>query len=88
MRSAHQPAGVKAFPAVEVETAQPDISARLTPDGEIERLLPLPVPRPTGLAFGGEGKVYVTTARIDLAREVLEKAPLAGHLLVAQTSKG
>lgn len=62
--------------------------ARLTPDGEIERLLPLPVPRPTGLAFGGEGKVYVTTARIDLAREVLEKAPLSGHLLVAQTSKG
>lgn len=62
--------------------------ARLTPDGEIERLLPLPVPRPTGLAFGSEGKVYVTTARIDLAREVLEKAPLSGHLLVAQASKG
>jgi sugar lactone lactonase YvrE len=62
--------------------------ARLTPDGEIERVLPLPVPRPTGLAFGGEGKVYVATARIDLAREVLEKAPLSGHLLVAQTGKG
>lgn len=64
--------------------------ARLTTEGEIERLLPLPVPRPTGLAFGGEGKdrVYVTTARIDLAREVLEKAPLSGHLLVALTTAG
>jgi IclR family acetate operon transcriptional repressor len=62
--------------------------ARLTTEGEIEQLLPLPVPRPTGLAFGGERKdrVYVTTARIDLAREVLEKAPLSGHLLVAQTT--
>ena len=64
--------------------------ARLTTEGEIERLLPLPVPRPTGLAFGGEGKdrIYVTTARIDLAREVLEKAPLSGHLLVASTIAG
>lgn len=64
--------------------------ARLTTEGEIERLLPLPVPRPTGLAFGGEGKdrIYVTTARIDLAREVLEKAPLSGHLLVASTITG
>jgi len=64
--------------------------ARLTTEGEIERLLPLPVPRPTGLAFGGEGKdrVYVATARIDLAREVLEKAPLSGHLLVAPTITG
>lgn len=64
--------------------------ARLTTEGEIERLLPLPVPRPTGLAFGGEGRdrIYVTTARIDLAREVLEKAPLSGHLLVAPTTAG
>lgn len=62
--------------------------ARLTTEGEIERLLPLPVPRPTGLAFGGESKdrIYVTTARIDLTREVLEKAPLSGHLLVSQTA--
>lgn len=61
--------------------------ARLTPEGENELLLPLPVPRPTGLAFDDESKVYVTTARIDLTREVLEKAPLSGHLLVAQTSR-
>jgi IclR family acetate operon transcriptional repressor len=62
--------------------------ARLSIEGEIERLLPLPVPRPTGLAFGGDGggQVFATTSRIDLAREVLEKAPLSGHLLVAPTT--
>lgn len=62
--------------------------ARLSIEGEIERLLPLPVPRPTGLAFGGDGRgaVFVTTSRIDLAREVLEKAPLSGHLLVNPTT--
>jgi sugar lactone lactonase YvrE len=60
--------------------------ARLSPDGEIDRVLALPVPRPTGLAFGGEGArtLFVTTARIGLPREVLENAPLSGRLLLVQ----
>ncbi|MCV9938294.1 SMP-30/gluconolactonase/LRE family protein [Boseaceae bacterium BT-24-1] len=62
-------------------------AARLTEEGEIERLLPLPVPRPTGLAFeaGAGGAMYVTTARIGLARDVLENAPLSGRLLTAHS---
>lgn len=60
--------------------------ARLSAEGEIDRLIALPVPRPTGLAFGEAGTLFVTTARIGLARDVLENAPLSGHLLVVQTS--
>ncbi|QEL27308.1 helix-turn-helix domain-containing protein (plasmid) [Bosea sp. F3-2] len=63
-------------------------AARLSEEGEIENLLPLPVPRPTGIAFDAEiaGKLYVTTARIGLSREVLRNAPLSGQLLTAHSS--
>jgi IclR family acetate operon transcriptional repressor len=58
--------------------------ARLDPQGEIDKVLPLSVPRPTGLAFGGPDKktMFITTARVGLSREILEKAPLSGRLLV------
>jgi IclR family transcriptional regulator, acetate operon repressor len=62
--------------------------ARLSEDGMIDRLIALPVPRPTGLAFSSDGTLYVTTARIGLARDVLENAPLSGHLLIVQTGPG
>lgn len=64
-------------------------AARLTEEGEIENLLPLPVPRPTGLAFEPKagGAMYVTTARIGLPRDVLENAPLSGRLLVVHSGK-
>ncbi|MBR0687826.1 SMP-30/gluconolactonase/LRE family protein [Bradyrhizobium manausense] len=60
--------------------------ARLTADGEFERVIALPVPRPTGIAFGGDDMrtLFITTARIGLARNVLEKAPLSGRLLMAR----
>lgn len=60
--------------------------SRLNADGEVDRVMALPVPRPTGLAFGGVdgGTLYVTTARIGLGREVLEKAPLSGRLLLTR----
>lgn len=53
-------------------------------DGSMARVLPLPVPHPTGLAFGGEGgrQLFITTARQDLKREALEAAPLSGRLFV------
>ena len=63
--------------------------AQLNAEGEIGRLLALPVPRPTGLAFGGVSgeTMFVTTARFGLARDVLEHAHLSGHLLVAHTDR-
>src|ERR1700712_4039043 len=57
---------------------------RYAPDGSIDRVVPLPVQRPTSLAFGGPDlrTIFITTARIDLTPEQLEAQPLAGRLLV------
>ncbi|MEV3988745.1 SMP-30/gluconolactonase/LRE family protein [Streptomyces sp. NPDC049837] len=53
---------------------------RYTPDGTLDRVVDLPVRRPTACAFGGPGlrDLYITTARTGLARP----EPLAGSLLV------
>jgi DNA-binding IclR family transcriptional regulator/sugar lactone lactonase YvrE len=58
--------------------------AQLDESGEIGRILALPVPRPTGLAFGGADmtSLHVTTARLGLPRDILDNAPLSGRLLV------
>ena len=55
---------------------------RYDPDGGIDRVIELPVPRPTSLCFGGSdlSVLYVTSARIDLSPAVLEAAPLSGAL--------
>jgi len=51
--------------------------------GEIDTTIPLPVPRPTGLAFGGPlaTTLMITTAKFGLPRHILENAPLSGRLL-------
>jgi sugar lactone lactonase YvrE len=53
---------------------------RYTPDGELDRVIPLPVPRVTACAFAGPGltDLYITTARVGLA----SPPPLAGSLFV------
>jgi sugar lactone lactonase YvrE len=53
---------------------------RYTPDGRLDRVVELPVSRPTACAFGGAGlrDLYVTTARTGLTRP----HPLSGSLLV------
>lgn len=53
---------------------------RYTPRGDLDRTLPLPVPRPTACCFGGPGlrDLYITTARAGLTRP----HPLAGSVLV------
>ncbi|MDN3293256.1 SMP-30/gluconolactonase/LRE family protein [Streptomyces ficellus] len=53
---------------------------RYTPDGTLDRVVELPVRRPTACAFGGPGlrDLYITTARTGLTRP----APPAGSLLV------
>ncbi|MFI8945446.1 SMP-30/gluconolactonase/LRE family protein [Streptomyces sp. NPDC053750] len=53
---------------------------RYTPDGRLDRVVDLPVPRVTACAFGGPDltDLYVTTARVGLTAP----HPLAGSLLV------
>ncbi len=53
---------------------------RYTPEGVLDRVLPLPVRRPTACGFGGSDltDLYITTARTGL----IEPEPLAGSLLV------
>jgi sugar lactone lactonase YvrE len=55
---------------------------RWTPDGRIDRVVELPVPRPTCVTFGGADydTLYITTARAWLDEEQLAKAPLSGGL--------
>ncbi|MFC0267129.1 SMP-30/gluconolactonase/LRE family protein [Kushneria aurantia] len=56
--------------------------ARIAPDGTLERLIRLPVPRPTHCAFLGDGKtLVVTTARLGLTPTQLAAAPESGSLL-------
>lgn len=56
--------------------------ARIASDGSLERLISLPVPRPTSCAFGGDGRtLFVTTARIGLTAEHIVYAPASGALL-------
>jgi IclR family transcriptional regulator, acetate operon repressor len=59
---------------------------RLDDHGEFERTLAIPVPRPTGLAFGGRNldRLYVTSARAGLGSETLLNAPMSGRLLTVE----
>ena len=56
---------------------------RYSPDGEIDRIVPLPVDHPSSCAFGGGGlaTLYITTARWLLSDEALARQPWAGSLL-------
>ena len=55
---------------------------RYTPDGELDRVIELPVPRVTACAFGGADltDLYITTARVGLDAP----HPVAGSLLVVR----
>ena len=56
---------------------------RFTPNGRIDRVINLPVQRPTSCQFGGPdlNVLFVTTASQKLTPEELAKQPLAGALL-------
>ncbi len=57
---------------------------RYAPDGSVDLVVPMPVQRPTSLAFGGPDlrTLFITTARTGLTRSELDGQPLAGRLLV------
>jgi sugar lactone lactonase YvrE/DNA-binding IclR family transcriptional regulator len=60
---------------------------RYDPDGRVERVITLPVPRPTSCAFGGPAMttLYVTSARVRLSSQQLAEAPLSGSVLAVET---
>lgn len=57
---------------------------RYAPEGTIDRVIALPVPNVTSLAFGGPAldRLYVTTARLGMSAQALAAAPLSGGLFV------
>jgi L-arabinonolactonase len=55
---------------------------RFRPDGNVDRVIPMPVPRPSSCSFGGVGydTLYVTSVSSGLDPRVLHEAPLSGAL--------
>ncbi len=60
---------------------------RYAPDGSVDRVVKMPVQRPTSCMFGGPDlkQLYVTSASIDLSPEELVRQPLAGSVFVIET---
>ena len=59
---------------------------RLTPDGDTEREVQMPVQRPSSCAFGGPDlkTLYITSANVELDGCALKRGPLAGGLFAAE----
>jgi sugar lactone lactonase YvrE len=57
---------------------------RYAPDGCMNRVVRLPLSKPTSCVFGGAGyrQLFVTTASRNLSTEALQREPLAGRMLV------
>ena len=55
---------------------------RFSAEGALDRVMAVPVPRPTDVAFGGDDlrSLYVTSARNALPAEILAAAPLSGRI--------
>lgn len=60
---------------------------RYDPSGKVERVVNLPVPRPTSCTFGGADlqTLFVTSARIRLSAAQLAEAPLSGSVFAVET---
>ena len=60
---------------------------RYDPDGKIERVIRVPVQRPTSVVFGGPElkQLYITSARDRLSASELQNQPEAGHIFVVET---
>lgn len=60
--------------------------ARFAPDGLLDATLPVPVPRPTSVAFGGRDgmTLFITSARLGLDAAALAAHPLSGGLFACR----
>lgn len=61
---------------------------RLAPDGAIDRVIEMPVQRPTSCIFGGPAlnQLYVTSARVGLKESELARQSLAGSVFVLEVA--
>jgi sugar lactone lactonase YvrE len=59
---------------------------RYRPDGQVDRVVPLPVQRPTSCALGGPNlrTLFITSARDGLTPAELDRQPLAGSILAME----
>jgi len=59
---------------------------RYDPDGKIDRIVNLPIPRPTSVTFGSAdlSTLFITSARIRLSGAQLAEAPLSGSVFAFQ----
>ncbi len=59
---------------------------RFAPDGTVERRVPVPVSRPTALAFGGPDMrtLFVTSMTYDLTPEQVQAQPSSGRVLALE----
>ena len=57
-----------------------------SPEGELVRTIPLPVPRPTSVILGGEDfrTLYITSASVNLNPQQIQEAPGSGDLFALQ----
>lgn len=62
---------------------------RYNPEGHVDRIIPLPVQRPTSCTFGGDNykTLFITSARVGLTEKELAKQPQAGHVLMIDLQK-
>lgn len=60
---------------------------RFSPEGELLEVYPIPVAAPTMPCFGGAGltKLYVTSLRVGRAPDLLDRYPLTGITIVADS---
>jgi sugar lactone lactonase YvrE len=59
---------------------------RYAPDGSIDRVVKMPVSRPTSCAFGGPKlkTLFITSARVGLSDAALDRQPMAGSLFALE----
>jgi L-arabinonolactonase len=59
---------------------------RVNPDGQIDRIIEVPVWKPTCCAFGGANldTLFITTSRLASSQEVLDREPASGGLFAVK----